>query len=91
MFKHPNLTRNSQPIKIRDFFERGVDKTSDWQLTTNNVFEPLARQDPTVERAFQWLGQYLPTRLTGSGSSLFAACDSEQQAKEIAKKLPLRI
>ncbi len=84
MFKHPNLTRNSQPIKIRDFIEMG-----DWQSSTQNVFEPLARQDLAVARAFKWLGQYLPARLTGSGSSMFAVCDSKQQARELAENCPL--
>jgi len=88
MFKHPNLTRNSEPIKICDFFELEASQTSNWQLATQNVFEPLARQEPGVERAFQWLGQYLPARLTGSGSSLFAACTSKQHASEIAKECP---
>lgn len=88
MFKHPNLTRLSQPIKIRDFLKMGIGQTIDLQQATQNVFESIARQEPKVERAFQWLGQYLPARLTGSGSSLFAACSTQQQAKDIAKDCP---
>lgn len=79
MFADPDLTRNCTPIKIHDFT----------QQRTRNVFEPIARrQQPEVERAFQWLDQYFPARLTGSGSALFTACASQQQAEEIAASCP---
>lgn len=77
MFAHPDLTRNSVPIKIRDFLQLADFKG------TENVFQALARRQPAVERAFQWLNQFVPARLTGSGSGIFAACASRQQAEEI--------
>jgi 4-diphosphocytidyl-2-C-methyl-D-erythritol kinase len=77
MFASPDLTRNCVPIKIRDFL-----KLADLE-GTYNVFEPIARRQPVIERAFQWLNQYVPARLTGSGSGLFAACVSKQQAESI--------
>lgn len=79
MFADPDLTRNSTPIKIRDFT----------QQRTRNVFEPIARRrQPEVERAFQWLNQYSSARLTGSGSALFAVCASQKQAEDIAASCP---
>ncbi|MEJ2114637.1 MAG: 4-(cytidine 5'-diphospho)-2-C-methyl-D-erythritol kinase [Gammaproteobacteria bacterium] len=82
MFADPDLTRDCAPIKIRDFLNL-VDLSS-----TENVFEPIARRQPAVERAFQWLSQQtqVPARLTGSGSGIFIACASKQQAEEIAAR-----
>jgi 4-diphosphocytidyl-2-C-methyl-D-erythritol kinase len=77
MFAHPDLTRNSVPLKIRDFLQ-----LADFN-DTENVFKAIALRHPTVERAFQWLNQFVPARLTGSGSGIFAACESRQQAEEI--------
>ena len=84
MFSDPDLTRNCEPIKIRDFLSM-----EDWQQRWQNVFEPIARrQQPEVERAFQWLNQFSPARLTGSGSAVFVVCDSQQQANDIATSCP---
>ncbi len=82
MFADPNLTRDCAPIKIRDFLNL-VDISS-----IENVFESIARRQPVVERAFQWLSQQIqvPPRLTGSGSGIYAACASKQQAEEIAAR-----
>ena len=85
MFANPDLTRNCLPLKIRDFPPLNGGKLTDLE-DTQNVFEPIARRYPEVERAFQWLEQHAPARLTGSGSALFAPCSSKQQAKEIAKE-----
>ena len=79
MFAAPDLTRNCAPIRIRDFT----------QQRTRNVFEHIAsREYPEIARAFQWLSQFSPARLTGSGSGLFAICQSRQQARDIAARCP---
>lgn len=84
MFCNPDLTRTCPPLKIRDFLK--LVEAQDNLLNTCNVFEPIARQKPAVEHAFQQLSQHAPVRLTGSGSALFASCESKQQAEEIAQK-----
>lgn len=78
MYANADLMRNCTPIKIRDFA----------QQATQNVFEPIARKQPEIERAFQWLNEYSTARLTGSGSALFAVCTSEQEAHNIANNCP---
>ena len=98
MFSHPDLTRNCSPIRIRDFLseqERLIQveqvrarhaqtgKIQEGQYRTQNVFEPIARSQPAVEQAYQWLDQHASARLTGSGSGIFAACASRQHAEEI--------
>ncbi len=80
MFADPDLTRDCVPIKIRDFLQG---KLVDFE-ETQNVFESIARRQPAVERAFQCIEEYIPARLTGSGSALFAACESKQQAEGVA-------
>ncbi len=85
MFADEELTRDCAPLKIRDFSQM-----SDTNLTefanTENVFENIARRYPEVDRAFKSLDQYASARLTGSGSALFASCQSKQQAETIAAK-----
>ncbi len=87
MFADRELTRNSAPIKIRDFLQM-CDRPMDsgklsYLENTQNAFEPIARRHPEIERAFQYLGKFSSARLTGSGSALFITCASKQQAEEI--------
>ncbi|MFK7816550.1 MAG: 4-(cytidine 5'-diphospho)-2-C-methyl-D-erythritol kinase [Gammaproteobacteria bacterium] len=88
MFADPELTRNSVPIKIRDFLKMcdgPICKGEPSYLeSTQNAFERLARRQPEIERAFQYLGKFSSARLTGSGSALFITCASKLQAEEIA-------
>ncbi len=84
MFADPDLTRNCSPIKIRDFLLPAGSEELVKLDDTQNVFESIARRQPLIDRAFKCVGEYLPARLTGSGSALFAVCASELQAKEIA-------
>jgi len=88
MFTDSDLTRNCAPIKIRDFLAAcSGPKSSRKQAETGklqNVFEPIARRQPAVEQAFQYLNQFGTARLTGSGSGIFLACESKPQAEEIA-------
>jgi len=83
MFADPDLTRNCAPIRIRDFLQMREGKLADLG-NTQNVFESIARHEPAVERAFQYLQEYVPARLTGTGSAIFAACASKQQAVKVA-------
>lgn len=83
MFADSDLTRNCSPIKIRDFLQMYNGKSS-YLDSTQNVFEPIARNNVDVERAFQYLDTFSSARLTGSGSALFITCTSKQQAEEIS-------
>jgi 4-diphosphocytidyl-2-C-methyl-D-erythritol kinase len=87
IFAHPQLTRDSLPIRIAAFFETGqLDKQLD---ALRNDCESLVRAEfPAVEQAFQWLAQYGSPRLTGTGSCLFASFNSEQQAAQVIKQMP---
>jgi len=79
IFSDQRLTRNCKPIKMQHFLEG----------QTSNVFEPLVRKTyPEVDDALNWLSQFAESRLTGSGSCLFAAFVEEDEARNVLKKLP---
>lgn len=64
IFKAPELTRDSPVLTIRGFLTGGG----------RNDCEPVVRQrHPIVAEALDWLGQFAPSRLTGTGSCVFAA------------------
>ena len=75
LFADPQLTRDLQPIKIRDYLAGGG----------QNVFEPLVRAAyPDVGAALTWLNARAAGRLTGTGACVFAAFEREAQAREVA-------
>jgi 4-diphosphocytidyl-2-C-methyl-D-erythritol kinase len=79
-FSDPELTRNTPSFTIREFLEG---------KETRNDFEALAcRYHPEIAAAIEWLGQYDPARLTGSGSCIFAAIENEKKAQQIVQQLP---
>lgn len=79
VFSDPELTRNSDPIKIRRF--------SAWP--GRNDLEPVVcRQHPDVARHLRWLRQFVPAGVTGSGGCVFAAFASEQEATELYQSRP---
>lgn len=79
VFSAPELTRDCQPITIRDFLSG----------QTENVCEAVVRkQYPAVDDALNWLGQFAPARMTGTGSCVFAAFENEAQAIEVSGKMP---
>ena len=43
---------------------------------------------PEVARAFEWLERWVPARLTGTGSCLFAEFDSAAAAERVAARVP---
>lgn len=79
VFAAEELTRNNDPLTIRAFL-RGEG---------TNVLEPVVRNRyPQVAAALDWLGQFAMARMSGSGSSVFAAFDSLTRAEEVKSRLP---
>lgn len=79
IFRAPELTRNTAPIKIADFV------TS----TARNDLQPVAcSRFPEVERVIDWLAQHAPARMTGSGACVFAETASEADARRIVESCP---
>ena len=81
IFKAPELTRDSPTITIADFLLTGG----------RNDCEPVVRRRfPAVAEALDWLAQFAPARLTGTGSCVFAAMPDEARASEVLERLPRR-
>ena len=73
VFQDPDLTRNTDPVKIMDFsgMMSGTGRLFDRQ---HNDLQPVVlKRYPLVRQAFDWCGSTgLDVRMTGSGACLFA-------------------
>lgn len=79
IFRAPDLTRSSAPIKVRDLAA----------ADTRNDMEPVAcRLYPLIAEYVNWLGQYAPARMTGSGSCVFSRHASQDEAVGVISRLP---
>ncbi len=86
IFLDKGLTRDCEPIKIARFLQ------ADGFSNTINVFQTVVRKKhPQVAKALDTLSNFTvvdkPARLTGSGSCLFAAFDSEQDAQSVLDEI----
>lgn len=79
IYKDPRLTRDSAALTIDHYHpDQG-----------HNDFEKLLRFDhPEIAHALDWLGQFAKSRMTGSGSVVFAGFDSKEEAGTIAAQAP---
>lgn len=77
VFSAPDLTRNCPPIKIRDLLAG----------TGENVCEPVVRAlFPEVAQALDWLAQYTPPRMTGTGACIFGRFATRTAAETALKQ-----
>ena len=81
VFSHPQLTRHTPAIKIAAFPFPG---------SKNDCEELVCRLYPEVKEAVDWLSSHVnnaeDARMTGTGSSVFAAFDSEKEARQLLEK-----
>lgn len=77
----PELTRNSPPMTITDFLAGAG---------SNDCETVVRRRYPTVGEALDWLGQFAPARLTGTGACVFASFESESAARAVLHQASLR-
>jgi 4-diphosphocytidyl-2-C-methyl-D-erythritol kinase len=84
IFRAPELTRNTKPVKISDFSAapEGFGK-NDLQVVAAKLFPPVAD-------ALEWLRAHGDARMTGSGACVFCAFDDERRADEVLKAVPGR-
>lgn len=79
IFKDPELTRNSSPITIADFFAgRGG----------NDCLPVVLERYPEVASAMALLAPFGDPRLTGTGGCVFAEFACESDARLVLEKLP---
>lgn len=79
IFSAMELTRDCEPIKISRFLSG----------EGRNVCEEVVKERyPAVANALNWLAQYAPPRMTGTGACIFAAFENQQQAQQVVENLP---
>ncbi len=79
VFNAEDLTRNTPPITIRDFLDRGG---------RNDCESVVQKHYKEVANALEWLGQFAPAKLTGTGACLFAPFSDSHAAIQVKEQLP---
>jgi 4-diphosphocytidyl-2-C-methyl-D-erythritol kinase len=84
IFTAPELTRNTEPLKMEDFSARPR------LLRFANDLEPVVTvRYPVVEAHLEWLrSRAAEARMTGSGACVFAEFDSRADAEAVSSQLP---
>ena len=79
IFAAHELTRNTKAIKIAAFSAG----------QGHNDLQPVAcERFPEIARHLNWLGNFGPAAMTGSGACVFSAFDSESAARSVLDQLP---
>lgn len=79
IFCHEQLTRNSSTITIPAFPFSG---------TKNDCEAVAVKLYPEIGAALNWLNDYAPARMTGTGSSIFASFNTRAAAEQVLAALP---
>ncbi len=79
VFQDPQLTRDSRPITMARALQGGA---PEWR---NDCEAVVKKRYPPIAEALNWLAQYAPSRLTGTGACLFAAFETQQAAQATAQ------
>ena len=92
VFSHPALTRNSAPLRIRDFLTPGPEPTLSLAAilaAARNDCEPVVRMlYPEVDEALRWLERFGDARMTGTGACVFASFAERDRAEQCLRSLP---
>ncbi len=92
IFRHSELTTNSKTIKIRDFLSR---LPLSWSDTSNDTQAITTKLYPSILKAIALMKEQVEAsqlkvhllRMTGTGSSVFAALSSALEAKQLEEKI----
>lgn len=92
IFQAPELTRNSEPLKMEDFsaqFGTVAPGFFPGALGFRNDLEPVVvSRFPAVARHLAWLREHGEARMTGSGGCVFAAFGRREEAQRVIDMLP---
>ena len=84
IFSHPDLTRDSSAITIARFLSLGVGNED----AGNDCEKVVCQLYPEVGRALNWLHNFGPAKMTGTGSCIFLPCESLEAAESVKSKVP---
>ena len=79
IFSHPQLTRNSPPIKIRAL--SGEQYRNDCQSVVEKRY-------PAVKQALDWMADYNNPLMTGTGASVFCCFATQTEAQRALDLVP---
>ena len=79
VFGNPDLIRNTPVMSVKDLLD------CDWK---NDCETLVKRLYPEVAMVLNWLIEYAPSRMTGTGASVFAEFQDELSARQTLAKLP---
>jgi 4-diphosphocytidyl-2-C-methyl-D-erythritol kinase len=84
VFAAPELTRNTEPLKMEDFSARPR------LFEFSNDLEPVVTSRyPVVRQHLEWLRKHrAQARMTGSGACVFAEFERRDDAEAVARELP---
>ena len=95
VFLAPALTRNTPRIRMNGLLRGGLESAESpvriehLLASARNDCEPVVREmHPEVGDAIDWLSRHAPTRMTGTGATVFAPFDSRERAVEVAGEAP---
>lgn len=83
VYTAPELTRNTEPLKMEDFSAQPRDPRFH-----NDLESVVTERFPVVREHLDWLRKHGNARMTGSGSCVFAAFDSRVAAQRVIDALP---
>ncbi|EGU29069.1 4-(cytidine 5'-diphospho)-2-C-methyl-D-erythritol kinase [Vibrio scophthalmi] len=79
IFTHPDLTRDTEKRPLSELLEN---------IYENDCEKIVRMLYPEVDKQLSWLLQYAPSRLTGTGSCVFAEFIHENDAQQVLEQLP---
>ncbi len=79
IFTSADLPRNTPKIDV---------KTYRFEETHNDCQTLVAKTHKDVANLIQWLVHYAPSRMTGTGASVFAVFDAKENADKVLRLLP---
>ncbi|KGQ50770.1 kinase [Gallibacterium anatis 10672-6] len=82
IFQDPKLPRNTPKRSLSQLLA---------DVYTNDCEKVVRDHYPEVEQVIQWLVQYAPTRLTGTGACIFAEFDSQDAAIAVYQQRPTHL
>ncbi len=100
IFQDPDLTRNTDPVKIMDFSGRqitGCGITADSEFGRNDLQPVVLKRYPVVQQALDWLNKAefnasgFKARMTGSGSCLFISFPDATLAENARQRMLAKI
>jgi len=79
IFSHKELTRNTSAITIAAALKG--DGRNDCQAVVSTLY-------PQVKQALIWLNQFAVAKMTGTGASIFASFETQDQAQQVLDQRP---